>query len=58
MGGLGAVDSQAFGAVRPPSSFDRLRLRATFDGGSVEFLILSLSKDEEFDPRSSTVHRT
>jgi hypothetical protein len=28
-----------------------------FKSGAVEFLILSLSKDEEFGPRLSTVHR-
>jgi hypothetical protein len=32
-----------------PSSFDKLRMRATFDpGATVEILILSLSKDEDF----------
>jgi hypothetical protein len=30
----------------PPSSFDRLRMRAT--GDTFEILILSLSKDEDF----------
>jgi hypothetical protein len=33
-----------------PSSFDRLRMRATVRGGSLENLILSLSKDEVFAP--------
>jgi hypothetical protein len=41
-------------AREPPSSFDKLRIRATFQDGryraasTFEFLILSLSKDEEF----------
>jgi hypothetical protein len=32
------------------SSFDKLRMRATLGIGSVENLILSLSKDEVFGP--------
>jgi hypothetical protein len=36
------------GTAGPPSSFGKLRMRATFGDGSVENLILSLSKDEVF----------
>ena len=36
----------------PPSSFDRLRMRATPRRDSVENLILSLSKDEVFEPQT------
>jgi hypothetical protein len=35
-------------AREPPSSFDKLRMRATVAKPAFEFLILSLSKDEEF----------
>jgi hypothetical protein len=35
-------------AREPPSSFDKLRIRATVATSTFEFLIQSLSKDEEF----------
>ncbi|WP_165183861.1 hypothetical protein [Caulobacter soli] len=36
----------AFDAEEPPSSFDKLRMRAIFSVGALGNLILSLSKDE------------
>jgi hypothetical protein len=39
-------------AARPPSSFDRLRMRANFNAASVGNLILSLSKDEVSAPQA------
>ena len=38
-------------AAEPPSSFDKLRMRATFAAVDFEFLILSLSKDGDFARR-------
>jgi hypothetical protein len=38
----------AANAEEPPSSFDKLRMRATVAAAEFEFLILSLSKGEEF----------
>jgi hypothetical protein len=48
--GLGIhVDAElAAWPAGPPSPFDKLRVRTTFNFGSVENLILSLSKDEVF----------
>ncbi|OYW97449.1 MAG: hypothetical protein B7Z12_21610, partial [Caulobacter vibrioides] len=39
------------GLRRPPSPFDKLRVRTTVTLGAHKILFLSLSKDEDFHPR-------
>jgi hypothetical protein len=45
----GSVIARVDDVAPPPSSFDKLRMRA--NGTNAEILILSLSKDEDFGVR-------